>query len=276
MVLFSTVVVAEVSRDSQAIESARALVAKMSHDSLYIRSTFQGPDGLIGLHLASSDTNIDLEKTVVAWATPSGEYLIAGPILDVNLVDITLSSREKIDSINRLNADTHLAPLDGVSLMRLNDEKADLIVRMQGVYAGDNLRHLLTVIFDPRCPYCRSLYNTINSPPGKKLLDESSVALKWVPVNVFSEKADLSAFILDNGNQGLYLVETQQVTNANKLIVSEQSVQHVADNDLLFAEAMKPSVPATTWVNSQGENVYIIGNFNLDMLRSIVKDISGK
>jgi protein-disulfide isomerase len=258
------------------LEQARNTLHKMTHGTLSIVGTFEGPDGLLGLHLQPTDKSVKLDDVAIAFATPSGKYLIAGNIIDNNLKDVTELWKQKITS-NQLKTTLPSEPVVETSKVRsigvkLPEGAETKISSLHGVDVGYGENGVITVIFDPLCPHCKNQYDVLTSPEVTLKLQNNGIKTRYVPVNLLGGTL-LGGFILEQGSNGLQLVETGKVTSESDFNVSMDSINKVKGNSQVASKLFEPQVPIVIWTDSDDNTRYGIGSHKEQAIDRIIAEI---
>lgn len=262
--------------EPDALSTASETVTKMSHGTLYVAGTFSGPDGLIGLNLVPTSKDVILEKPAIAWATPSGEYLLSGTVLNKDLEDVTALWQQKIMEqplavTSPVVPEIVAKPSIGVA-MPLGS--AEQVSGLNGVTLGEVSGSVITIVFDPACPHCRRQYEAITSEAGSLALSTAGISAKFVPVNLMNS-SQLGAFILDQGTSGLRLVETKLITNDSDISVSDASLKAIKLNTSVASSLFPPQIPIVSWTDNYGTGRYAVGVHALDAIDVIINEIKG-
>ena len=125
------------------VDRIQPIVDQSSRGQYVAIKSFPGPDGLVGLLLKSKTGG----NKIIAWTSPSGQVLMAGPLFDLkgdNLTETLLAEQAGFLTVEKL-ADAVLDP-EGLN---------------QGFVAGST-GPVITVFFEPYCQYCAKLLKDLS------------------------------------------------------------------------------------------------------------------
>lgn len=139
-------------------------------------------------------------------------------------------------------------------------------------FAEANISPIM-IFFDTRCPYCKTLWNS------SMTAENSNVSVYWIPVSVIDNYNSLNegALLLDNQSSPYALMEeftnksNDKISLSQTIHPSEQSVDKIMKNTLLFHSLKFNSVPLLLKITKNGELYVQYGDINSSRFNEISK-----
>ena len=148
------------------------------------------------------------------YATPDGTHIIAGVLLNggeqstPSIVDQLKAKRSQAETTPLADTRASSARSEGetssptADTLAQDDNAQNLTYAMQGQFlkaVPAVINWAVYIFFDPRCPYCREVYNMT-----RKHVASGRISIKWIPVSILNDSQDpkrgarLAATILQN------------------------------------------------------------------------------
>ncbi len=232
------------------------MVQKLSHGSLRLVDTFNGPDGLTGL---VAETASGKGQKTLAWGL-DGKLLIAGPVLDAQGQNLSLQAAKTHGLLPK--------PIAGGKLSRAMLDAPGFTVGSKGP--------LTAVFLDPNCIFCHKFWNE-----AYPLAKAGRIRVKVVPVG-FLKPTSLSkaATILMQKdpatawaqNEAKFDVATEEGGTVPAKTLDPKIVREIQANTQLLAQTGEVATPTIAACANPGEKTpQIFHGLAPDMLGSLAK-----
>lgn len=230
-------------------------------------------------------------KTVF-YSTPDNKVLMSGVLWDsatgANISDAYITAEMVANPVALAVAvppavsipDVTAVPLaqkDGVFGPKITSEAIKNIAPLVGVKEGrGTIDKTLYIMFDPRCPYCHSVYNKTRA------YVKAGGTIKWLPVVVLGDKANgmrLVADILQARDPAAAMVKVLGKP-VGVATADANTTKVVQDNEAYFFAAFERNkavgqagVPVAFFETKTGEPQMVSGIDDDELLKRILADI---
>lgn len=224
-------------------------------------------------------------KTVF-YSTPDNKVLMSGVLWDsatgANISDAYITA-EMMANPEKLAEEVHFWELpavpmkEGVFGPKITSEAIKNIAPLVGVKEGrGTIDKTLYIMFDPRCPYCHSVYNKTRA------YVKAGGTIKWLPVVVLGDKANgmrLVADILQARDPAAAMVKVLG-KRVGAATADASTTKVVQDNEAYFFAAFERNkavgqagVPVAFFETKTGEPQMVSGIDDDELLKRILADI---
>ncbi len=235
------------------------MVQKLSHGSLRLIDTFNGPDGLTGL--VAQPVSGKGTKTL-AWGL-DGKLLIAGPVLDAQGQNLSLQAARAHGLLPK--------PMAGEKL-------AQAMLNAPGFTVGSK-GPLIAVFLDPNCIFCHQFWDE-----AYPLAEAGKIRIKVVPVGflkpaslpkavtILMQKDPATAWAQ---NEAKFDVATEEGGTVPAKTLDPKIVREIQANTQLLAQTGEVATPTIAACANPGEKTpQIFHGLAPDMLGSLAKGTS--
>jgi len=235
------------------------MVQKLSHGSLRLIDTFNGPDGLTGL--VAQPVSGKGTKTL-AWGL-DGKLLIAGPVLDAQGQNLSLQAARAHGLLPK--------PMAGEKL-------AQAMLNAPGFTVGSK-GPLIAVFLDPNCIFCHQFWDE-----AYPLAEAGKIRIKVVPVGflkpaslpkavtILMQKDPAAAWAQ---NEAKFDVATEEGGTVPAKTLDPKVVREIQANTQLLAQTGEVATPTIAACANPGEKTpQIFHGLAPDMLGSLAKGTS--